>query len=112
MHGGLTSRIATPNHVDVFICTKRSLARPGPVIHPRPKELFLPRESEPPVFDAGCANRGPGDDLGTIGAVSDSFACDNLASHALPPKQNLGAETAGLMPSAIGQVSTADSIGK
>src|SRR3954447_15658066 len=91
---------------------QRRFACPSAVEQPSALEALLVRQAEPAIGHTSRADRGAGDDLGTVGEIPAHLMRQAFSAHAFARQQDLGAEAAYLLARALGQLSAADAIGE
>jgi len=112
VHRGLACRIAAAHDIDVLVPGQRRFAGTGAVVHAGPEKPVFIGQIEPAVFDAGGANRGMSHDPGAVLQIADSFPGLKFGAHAFARQQDFDSELHRLFARALGQVRTADPLGK
>ena len=112
VHDRLTGGISAAYNNYRFVLAKRGFARPGAIKKARTCKAVLVRKIEPPVIHSRGANCGASDNLRAVGQIADAFPRKKLAANTFAQQQNFGAEFAGLLAGAFGEIRSRDSLRK
>ncbi len=94
----------------MLVAAKRGLACPCAVVDAGAKQPILVRQVQPPIFDAGRADRGPRDDLGAVVEITDASSGEELAADTRPVQQDFRTEAEGLLARPLGELRSADAL--